>query len=269
MLGAIVGDIIGSPYESRLRRIKTKDFPLFSAASHFTDDTVTTLAIGAAIIEAKENKTGYTQRFCDQMKYWCRKYPEVGFGRCFIEWFMGTSQAPYGSYGNGAAMRVSPVAWAGRTLAEVQSLAELTAVVSHNHPEAIKGAVAVATAIYLARKGQSKDEIRAYMQYYFYPLDKHLVEIRPDYHFSSRTKDSVPQAIECFLESRDFEDAVRNAVSLGGDSDTQAAIAGSIAEAFYGGVPEPIWNEAAKVLTPDLLQLVHVFQDQFMKDSSI
>lgn len=263
MKGTILGDIIGSPYEFCSQPVKTKAFAWFAEGSRFTDDTVTTIAVAAALIEGKTSKCGYAEPLRQQLKYWCRKYPDAGFGRQFMRWVLSDSTAPYGSYGNGAAMRVAPAAWAGNSLDEVQTLAEITALVTHDHPEAVQGAVAAASAVYLARTGSSKEEIRAYIQKYFYPLQKTLDEIRPAYAFTCRTADSVPEAIEAFLESTDTADAISSAVSLGGDTDTQAAIAGAIAEAFYG-VPDLLWQRARTYLPQEMQSVASDFEMRFM-----
>lgn len=263
MKGTIIGDIVGSPYEFCRRPVKTKQFAWFGPGSRITDDTVTTLAVSAALLEGKELPCGYVGPLRRQLAYWCRKYPDAGYGGRFKEWFSSDGQRPYGSYGNGAAMRVAPAAWAGETLGEVQALAEVTAMVSHDSPEAVKGAVAVASAIYLARTGKAMAEIRSYIEKNFYGLDRTLAEIRPAYVFSCRTDDSVPEAIEAFLESTSFADAVANAVSLGGDTDTQAAIAGAIAEAYYG-VPQALWRQAAAYVPAELLDVLQAFAKQYM-----
>lgn len=264
MLGTILGDIIGSPYEHhKTHPMKTKDFPLFSERCRFTDDTVTTIAVAEALMQGKKDRHGYVTPLRNRLRYWCRKYPNAGFGGFFRKWFMKEHAAPYGSFGNGAAMRVSPAGWVGQNLDEVQELAELTAVVSHDHEQAIVGAMAVASAIYLARIGTSKDEIRAYIQAHWYPLDTSVDDIRPDYSFAVDTAHSVPEAITCFLESTSFEDAVRNAVSLGGDTDTQAAMAGSIAEAYYG-IPKELEQKGYLYLPDEMRHVVTLFQDQYM-----
>lgn len=264
MIGTIIGDIAGSPFERQADGVKTKDFLWFGPTAHFTDDTVTTIAVAAALMEGKQSHCGYVEPLRRQLRYWCRNYPDVGFGRLFKKWFFDDAAEPYGSYGNGAAMRVAPAAWVGQSLDEVQALAELTAVVSHDHPKAIKGSVAVASAIYLARTKSDKNDIRSYIQRYFYPLDKTVDDIRPDYVFTSSSEDSVPQAIESFLDSVDFADSIRNAVSLGGDTDTQAAIAASIAEPFFG-VPDELWSKAQTYLPKDITDVVASFQTEFMK----
>ena len=265
MFGTIVGDVVGSSYEGCLPPIKTKKFMWFDAKAHFTDDTVTTIAVAAALMEGKKTKCGYTDALCRQLRYWCRIYPDVGFGGYFKQWFLSDMAGPYNSYGNGAAMRVSPAAWVGESLTEVQELAELTALVSHNHPQAVKGAIAAASTVYLARTGADKEDIRAYLRQYFYPMDKTLAEIRPGYTFTSDTETSVPEALEAFLESESFADAICNAVSLGGDTDTQAAIAGAAAEAYYG-VPAAVWQQSDTYLTPDLRNILHAFSRQYMKN---
>lgn len=264
MLGAIIGDMAGSSFERSQPPIKTKKFLWFCKGTHFTDDTVTTVAVAAALMEGKENHSGYVAPLRRHLHYWCRKYPDVGYGRLFKEWFLDDHAEPYGSYGNGAAMRVAPAAWVGDSLEEVQALAELTAVVSHDHADAVSGAVAVASAIYLARMGKSKDEIRAYIRRYFYPLNKTIDEIRPTYQFDSSTTGSVPQAIESFLDSTDFVDAICNAISLGGDTDTQAAMAGAMAEAYFG-VPDELWHSARVYLPQDMQDIVQVFCRQYMR----
>ncbi|MGE1063680.1 ADP-ribosylglycohydrolase family protein [Megasphaera paucivorans] len=268
MRGAILGDIAGSLYEARSYRIKTKEFPLFSKNSRFTDDTVTTVAVADALIEAYREKKGLSIPLRKKMQYWCRKYPDAGYGPYFKKWFQTEAAKPYGSYGNGAAMRVSPVAWVGKSLPEVQYLAELTAVVTHDTQEAITGAVAVASAIYLARIKKNKDSIRSYIQQYYYPMEQSLDTIRLNYQFTSRTQESVPQGIEAFLESENVEDSIRNAISLGGDSDTQAAIAASIAEAYYGGVPHTVWQDALQRLTPELKEVLSIFEHIFKSQYS-
>ncbi|MCH4178876.1 MAG: ADP-ribosylglycohydrolase family protein [Megasphaera sp.] len=264
MLGTMIGDIVGSSFERSAVPMKNRDFTWFGPGSHFTDDTVTTVAVAAALLEGKQSHCGYIDPLRRHLRYWCRKYPHCGYGRLFEQWFLADQGAPYGSYGNGAAMRVAPAAWAGSSLDEVQALAELTAVVSHDHPEAVKGAVAVASAVYLARTGKTKDEIRTYVQQYFYPLNRTIDEIRPGYQFTSAAAQSVPEAIEAFLDSVDFSDAIRNAVSLGGDTDTQAAMAGAIAEAYFG-VPAELWQKAQTYIPADMQKIILSFRQEFME----
>ncbi|MGR6835939.1 ADP-ribosylglycohydrolase family protein [Syntrophomonas erecta] len=248
MIGAIIGDIIGSVYE--WNNIKTKDFPLFSPECCFTDDTVMTLAIAEGLMDG-----GTAAAFIQAMKKYGRMYPDAGYGGRFGSWLFSEDIHPYNSWGNGSAMRVSPIAWMFDTLSEVEKYAEISAAVTHNHPEGIKGAQATAAAIFLARKGKSKAEIKDYIESkYGYNLSRTLDEIRPGYGFNESCQETVPEAITAFLESVDFEDAIRNAISLGGDSDTLAAITGSIAEAAYN-IPEEIKEKALAILDKPLLNV--------------
>ena len=237
MFGAILGDIVGSPYEFDWNNIKIKDFPLFSEESQFTDDTVMTLAIAQAIMVAGTDADDemLKEAFVREMQYLGKAYPDAGYGGRFGWWLETPNPQPYGSYGNGSAMRVSSVAWLYNTLEEVRRVARLSAEVTHNHPEGIKGAESVAAAIWLARTGCNKEEIRNYIEAEFgYDLHRTCDEIRPAYRHVESCQESVPEAIIAFLEGDSFEDVLRTAVSLGGDSDTIAAIAGSIAEGYYG-----------------------------------
>ena len=255
MIGAIAGDIIGSVYEGA--PIKTKRFPLFSPASTFTDDTVLTVAIAEAILAGRP--------YVDSLLEMGRRYPHAGYGGTFFGWLFSDHPRPYNSWGNGAAMRVSPVGFAFDAMESVLNEAEKTARVSHNHPEGIKGAQATALAIWLARTGQAKEEIKEKIRNAFeYDLDRCVDDIRPAYGFDVSCQGTVPEAIICFLESVSYEDAVRNAVSLGGDSDTLACITGGIAQAFYGLVPEEIQAAARKILPPDLLDITNRFCTQFV-----
>jgi len=248
MIGAIIGDIVGSIYE--WNNIKTKDFPLFSPGCFFTDDTVMTLAIAEGLING-----GSAEDFIAAIKKYGRLYPDSGYGGRFGSWLFSDDINPYNSWGNGSAMRVSPVAWAFDILSEVEKYAEISAAVTHNHPEGIKGAQATAAAIFLARKGKTKEEIKAYIENkYGYNLNRSIDEIRPNYRFNESCQETVPEAIIAFLESVDFEDAIRNAISLGGDSDTLAAITGSIAEAAYG-IPKEIKEKALSILDQGLHDL--------------
>ena len=241
MLGAIIGDIIGSPYE--FKSDKTKDFLLFHPGCRPTDDSVLTIAVGCACASANCRDEWEFKRTLTQMMHEIgRQYPDAGYGAMFYRWLMDDCGEPYGSYSNGSAMRVSPVAWAVDTLEEVETLAKWSAEITHSHPEGIKGAQAVAAAIFLARTGSHKDEIRDYIEANYYDLDFTVDEIRPGYSYDVTCEGSVPEAIVCFLDAIDFEDTIRNAVSLGGDGDTQAAIAGSIAEAYYG-IPDDLQEE--------------------------
>lgn len=259
MFGAIVGDIVGSVYE--FHNIKTKDFPLFGAGCGFTDDTVMTVAVANALHAYREGKSlsAFRDEVAVQMRALGRAYPGRGYGGRFALWLADGAMGPYHSFGNGSAMRVSPVAWAAGSVEEAEMLARASAEPTHNHPEGIKGAQAVAAAIYLGRVRRSKEDIRAYIEEKYYKLDFTLDGIRAGYRFDETCQGSVPQAIEAFLESSDFEDAIRSAVSIGGDSDTIAAIAGSIAEAFYGEVPPAIKSEAMRRLPEELRACCGIF----------
>jgi ADP-ribosylglycohydrolase len=237
MFGAIIGDIVGSVYE--WHNIKTTDFNFFSPKGFFTDDTVLTVATGKALLTDKD----YAKHYQD----FSRRYPGRGYGGNFSQWIYAEDPQPYNSWGNGSAMRVSPVGFAFDSVDEVLQEAKASALVTHNHPEGVKGAQSTALAILLARQGQPKETIRAEItQHFGYDLDRTLDGIRPTYRFDVSCQGSVPEAMIAFFESEDYEDAIRKAISLGGDSDTIACITGGIAEAFYGAVPEPI---AAKVRT--------------------
>ena len=236
MYGAILGDIIGSPFEFD-RGDKTKEFDLFTKGCDFTDDSVMTIAVGEALLAVGPEATvkEIEEAVVTNMQDWGKRYPYAGYGGRFRYWLRERNPKPYGSYGNGSAMRVSAVGWLYDSLERTREVARATANVTHNHPEGIKGAEATASAIYMARNGSSKEEIKEYIEREFhYNLDRTLDEIRPGYHMDETCQRTVPEAIIAFLESKDFEDAIRNAVSLGGDTDTLGAITGSIAEAFYG-----------------------------------
>lgn len=240
MLGAIIGDIVGSVFEWAPNR--SKEFDLISEKSRFTDDSMMTVAAADALLHGGD----YTHSY----KHWARTWPDAGYGRNFKKWFMSDGDEKGNSFGNGSAMRVSPVGWARNTIEDVLAEAQKSAEPSHNHPEGIKGACAIASSVFLARTGASKDEIKSYVTDKFgYDLTRTLDEIRPEYKFDVTCQGSVPQAITAFLESESFEDAIAGAVSLGGDSDTQAAMAGAIAEAFYGGVPKR-WIAMLNILMP-------------------
>ena len=250
MIGAIAGDIIGSVYEHR--PIKTKDFPLFTAGCSFTDDTVLTVAVADAILSGGS--------YHDSIRRLGRSYPGAGYGGSFRRWLHADDPRPYNSWGNGAAMRVSPVGFAFATEAEVLRQAQLTAEITHNHPEGIKGAQATALAVFLARTGHGKEAIRGRIEELFgYDLRRTVDAIRPTYDFDISCQGSVPEALIAFLDGESYEEAVRNAVSLGGDSDTLACIAGGVAEAFYGGVPDDIRTRAEALLPPDLLGITREF----------
>ena len=260
MYGAIAGDMIGSPYEFD-NGFKTKDFPLFSYASDFTDDSVMTVAVAEALMDTlgQDDET-VKAALVNSMQKWGHRYPDAGYGGMFYRWLQTRDPKPYNSYGNGSAMRVSAAGWLYGTLEETRHIARLTAEVTHNHPEGIKGTEATAAAIYLARTGRSKDEIKAFIIREFgYDLSRTCDEIRPTYQFEVSCQKSVPEAIIAFLEGTDYEDVVRNAVSLGGDSDTQGCIAGGIAEAFYG-IPDFIKSEVRTRLPEDMKAVCERFE---------
>ncbi|MDR1078899.1 MAG: ADP-ribosylglycohydrolase family protein [Propionibacteriaceae bacterium] len=262
MLGAIIGDIVGSPYEFDDTAIKTTDFEFFSDQSSWTDDTVMTVAVAEALLRRPACDDEAKAALVESMRRWGRgtPLPAGGYGARFYRWLHGDDQTPYGSYGNGSAMRVSAAGWLYPTLEETEHWAELTAAVTHNHPEGIKGARATAAAIFLARTGHNKAEIGLYVAARFgYDLSRPLDQIRPTYHHLESCQETVPEAITAFLESNSFENAIRLAVSLGGDSDTLAAIAGSVAEAFYG-IPPELQVQAKARLSPPLLAVLTDFE---------
>jgi ADP-ribosylglycohydrolase len=254
MLGAIAGDVIGSVHEGA--RTKRKDFPLFVPHSRFTDDTVLTLAVADALLRGRN----YVDAFHDYFD----AYPTAGYGGTFMWWASTRNREPYNSWGNGSAMRVSPVAYARATLDEVLEEARRSAAVTHNHEQGIRGAQATAAAVFLARTGSSKKQIRQYIEEKFdYFLDETLADLRPTYSFDVSCQGSVPQSIVAFLESDGYEDAVRNAISLGGDADTMACIAGAIAEPFFGGVPEAIRERTLAALDDRLRGVLEEFGERF------
>jgi ADP-ribosylglycohydrolase len=268
MLGAIIGDVIGSIYESEA--IKTEDFPLFSRFSRFTDDTVLTIAVADAILHRVSHRFGFIQSwrnttlYAQTIKAYGRRFPQAGYGSMFTMWMQSGSLRGYRSFGNGGAMRVSPVGFAFDTLDEVLHEARLTALPTHNHREGIKGAQAVAAAVYLARTGHSKDQIRDIIQKRFrYNLERRLEDIRPMYEYDSSCQGSVPQAIIAFLESCDFEDAIRKAVSLGGDSDTIACMAGGISQAFYKDIPASMISQTNSRLDWAFKQVINTFNETY------
>lgn len=264
MLGALIGDTIGSVYE--FHNIKTTEFPLFSSQSTFTDDSVMTMAVAEWLLKGKERTMDDLE---DAMVSLARRFPNRGYGGGFYRWLFFPNELrsydgqrsdglrhPYGSFGNGSAMRVSAVGWFYDTLEETEFWAKKSAEITHNHPEGIKGAQATAAAIYRARTGSTKEDIREYIvSRYGYDLSRTCDEIRPTYRFNATCQETVPQAIVAFLESTDFESCIRLGVSLGGDTDTLCAIAGAIAEAFYGSIPEQIVKHEWELL-PEVFHVI-------------
>lgn len=254
MIGAIAGDIIGSVYEHA--PLKSKDFPLFHHHARFTDDTVLTVAVANAILEG--------QSYGSSLREIGRRYPDAGYGAGFIRWLMSDDMPPYNSWGNGSAMRVSPVGFAFDSVETVLQEAMASAAITHNHPEAIKGAQAVAYAILRGRQKADRDEIRNEVaQRFGYALERSIDDIRPGYSFRISCQETVPEALIAFFDSVSWEDAVRNAVSLGGDSDTLACITGGIAEAWYGSVPDEIRQQVMQMLPRDLATIVTAFQERY------
>ncbi|GHN00592.1 hypothetical protein WSM22_20810 [Cytophagales bacterium WSM2-2] len=254
MLGAIIGDIVGSVYE--VNNLRTTEFELFTPASRVSDDSVMTIAVADALLNSKS----YTASF----RMWGRKYPEAGYGKFFKEWLKKDDDEPLLSFGNGAAMRVSPVAWVHYSLVDVLREAEKSAIPSHGHPDGLAGAKAIASSVFLARKGTSKEEIKIYIETTFgYNLNRSLDWLRANNQFDSAAAKSVPEAITVFLNSSDYENTIRNAVSIGGDTDTIACMAGGIAEAFYGGVPVEIIKAAMSKIPGEFVSILNEFKMKF------
>jgi ADP-ribosylglycohydrolase len=259
MLGAIAGDIAGSVYE--WHNVKSKDIPLFTEKCFFTDDSVLTIALADTIL------TGIP--YAENLKRFYQLYPDAGYGGSFRKWAQSECPEPYNSWGNGAAMRISAAGWAFDDLDTVLKKAEEFTAVTHNHPEGVKGGQAAAAAIFLARTGKSKEEIRRSVETQFgYDLSRHVDEIRPGYTYDISSQGTVPQAIRAFLDATDFEDALRTAISLGGDSDTIACITGGIAESFYGGVPAWIEEKVYSVLNDRLGSITKQFAARYCRDSA-
>ena len=264
MYGAILGDIVGCPFEFD-QGSKSKDFPMFNHISRFTDDSVMTVAVAEALLDAGKNADTDTIRkaVTASMQKWGRAYPHAGYGSSFRWWLHSNNPKPYESYGNGSAMRVSAAGWMYDTLEKTRQVAAATADVTHNHPEGIKGAEAVASVIFLARNHHSKEEIKAYVtQEFGYDLNRTTAQIRPIYEFDVTCQGTVPEAIISFMEGTSFEDVLRTAVSLGGDCDTLTSIACAMAEAFYG-MPENLREEVRNRIRPDMLAVVDRF-DQLL-----
>lgn len=255
MLGAIAGDVIGSVYEHA--RTKQTDFDLFNPDSRFTDDSVLTVAIADSLLSGKS--------YAAALKQWGRRYPQAGYGQSFYQWLMSRCSVAYNSWGNGSAMRVSPIGWAFDSLEQTLEEAQKSAEVTHNHPEGIKGAQVVAGCIFMCRQQKSKKEIKEWAAAFSgYDLGRTTNEIRPAYHFEVSCQQSVPEALICFLESSDVESAIRLAVSLGGDADTQACISGALAHAFYRRMPDQIWKETEKRLTEEMREVIRKFMEKYL-----
>lgn len=262
MIGAIIGDIVGSRFE--FGNIKTKDFELFTSECAFTDDTVMSLAVAGAITESGGDIEKLPEIAVRHMKWLGRKYPYAGYGGRFTRWLTSDDLYPYNSFGNGSAMRVSPCGFAARSLEEAKHLSYNVTYVTHNHYEGIKGAEAAAVAVFLAKSGYGRDDIKKHICENYYNIDFTLDEIRPSYRFDVSCRGTLPYALEAFFESDGFEDAVRNAISIGGDSDTIAAITGAVAEAFYG-VPDDLRAGAESFLTPELKEILYGFETIYQK----
>ena len=261
MYGAIIGDIVGSKFEFD-RGERSRDFELFTKRDDFTDDTVMSIAVAEALMNVGKDADEETVKseLILSMKDWGHRFPNAGYGGRFATWIFSRKTEPYGSYGNGSAMRVSSVGWLYDSMERTREVARWTAEVTHNHPEGVKGAESIAAAIYLARTGASKDEIREYIEDGFgYNLSRTLDEIRPGYHHVEDCMRTIPEALECFFEADSYENTLRNVAYIGGDTDTLGAISGAVAEAFWG-IPEPIVEKGMTYLTKDLKAVVEKFE---------
>lgn len=274
MWGAILGDVIGSVYEDH--PIKSEEFPLFNRWSRFTDDTVLNVAIADALLNGTHHfsKWSYQKKralvYAAYIRAYAKRYKGIGYGQSFEEWVRKESFSKQKSYGNGGAMRVIPIGYAYETLEEVLLEARLSCLYTHGHREAIRAAQAVAAAVFLAHRGASKEKIKAYLKERLdYPVDLTIASMREQFVFNSRASYSVPPALACFFESGDYEDAIRKAISLGGDSDTIACIAGGIAEAYYKSIPKEIYHEGRRRLDPGLLTVVDQFTACYIRTKCI
>lgn len=260
MLGAIIGDIVGSRFE--FNNLRSKEFELFTKECVPTDDSIMSLAVAKAIMENKDGHGQLSDLAVKYMRELGQEYPDAGYGGRFGLWLHIPNPQPYGSYGNGSAMRVSPCGFAAQNLMDAMVLSAMVTKVTHNHPEGMKGAEATAVAIYMARTGSSMAEIKNFINKNYYSIDFTLDEIRDTYQFNATCQNTVPQAFEAFFESTDFEDAIRNSISIGGDSDTLAAICGGIAEAYYG-IPEDLKEQATAYLGDDLMEILAEFECRY------
>lgn len=260
MLGAIIGDIVGSRFE--MNNHKSKEFELFNYECEFTDDTAMSIAICKAFLNSKDDFSDLSEKAVSCMQEIGRKYEYVGYGEDFFYWLFEEHPTPYNSWGNGAAMRVSPVAYVANSIEKVKELSKKVTEVTHNHEEALKGAEAVSIAIFMARNKRTKEEIKEYITSNYYKAKETVKELQNSYRFDVSTQGSVPQALQCFYESVDFEDCIKNAISIGGDSDTIAAIAGSIAGAYYI-IPENIKNTAMFYLPKEFINVIEEFETKY------
>lgn len=269
MIGAIIGDIVGSRFQ--FDNTKTKDFHFLTEDSWFTDDTVMTCAVAKAILDCNGDYSNLSEKAVSAMQFFGRKYPSCGYGMRFYQWIFSEHPQPYNSCGNGSAMRISAVGFAAESMEEVKTMSYAVTSVTHDHPEGLKGAESTAAAIFLARQGKTKEEIKDYIiKNYGYDLSKTVEDYRNEIDGCVKEicQDSLPQALVCFLEGNDYEDVIRNCISTGGDTDTIAAIAGGIAEAYFG-IPEGLVQEGKKYLPDDLKEILETFEGKiFQKEPS-
>lgn len=264
MIGAVIGDIVGSRFEWHNHR--SKDFEFFTEKCFFTDDSVMTIAVADAIMKADGDLSVLSDYAVKSMREIGQPYRDCGYGGSFFRWMYSDDPKPYNSFGNGSAMRVSACGFVAKSIEEAKALSKAVTEVTHNHPEGIKGAEATTVAIFLAKTGHSLEEIREHINANYYPMDFTLDEIRDTYEFNETCQNTVPQALKAFFESTDFEDAIRNAISIGGDSDTLAAITGGIAEAYYG-IPDEIKRDVPQYFkdSPELMDVVNAFYAKYMR----
>lgn len=260
MFGAIVGDVVGSRFE--IVSLQSKEFPFFATGCHISDDTILTLAVCQAFLDCRGDYSQLPLRAASQLKAFALRYPKAGYGSKFLVWMLADVSRPYGSLGNGSAMRVSPCSMVARSLEEVKKFSYAVTAVTHNHPEGLKGAEAIAVAAFLAKEKYTKVEIGRYVHEHYYPMDFLIDEVRPHYQFGNTCPKTVPYAIKAFLESDSFEDAIRTAISLGGDIDTLASMAGSIAGLYYG-IPEAIAQKTQTYLDPYLSGVLEKFEETY------
>ena len=259
LYGAIIGDIVGSVYE--FHNLKSKNFPFMTERCYITDDSCMTIAVASAIKQWKESGGDLSQIAAESMRLIGNRYPDKGYGGMFWQWLNDPTMGPYNSWGNGAAMRVSAAGWLGESISEVKRISYMVTSPTHDHIEGIKGAESTAIAVFMARTGHSKEDIEAYIRQNYYPFCDCVEYLQEDYGWEGSCQGTVPQALQCFFESIDFEDAIRNAISIGGDSDTIGAITGAVAGAYYG-VPAELKERARKYIPEDLLEIVNQFESK-------